>query len=236
MIRPETGTWRTNQALFLAALGAAGIALCLGVFLARTITHPVGELTAAAHRMAKGQLKQQVPVRSKDELGELTATFNQMSSDLERSNQLRRQMTADIAHDLRIPLTVITGYLESLRDGVSKPSPERFEVLYNESRHLQRLVEDLRTLSLADAGEFSLNRQPVPPQALVEQASATFRYQADHCKIRLATECEPELPKVFVDPERMEQVLGNLISNASRFTPEGGEINLTAQRQLDGIA
>ncbi len=227
---------RTNEALVVAALGSGAIALVLGIFLARSITRPVRELTTAAHAMAKGQLKQQVPVRSQDELGELTMTFNYMSADLEHSNQLRRQMTADIAHDLRTPLTVITGYLESLRDGVLKPTPERFEVLYSEARHLQRLVEDLRTLSLADAGELSLNRQPVPPLALIEQAVATFRYQADKCKVHLSASCEPGVPDIVVDPERIEQVLGNLISNALRYTSEGGEIKLAAAKQAQGVA
>ncbi len=129
-----------------------------------TLTRPVRELTAATQALAQGELEQQVPVRSQDELGELAASFNQMSADLARANELRRQMTADIAHDLRTPLTVMAGYLEALRDGVLQPSPERFETMHQEAQHLRRLVEDLRTLSLADAGELTLNREPVPPQ------------------------------------------------------------------------
>ena len=106
--------------------------------------------------------RQQVPVRSADELGALTLAFNRMSADLARANELRRQMTADIAHDLRTPLTVITGYIEALRDGVLKPTPARFEAMYNEAQQLKRLVEDLRTLSLADAGELPMQPRVAP--------------------------------------------------------------------------
>jgi signal transduction histidine kinase len=226
---------QTNQALLIAALGAAGLALLLGIFLARTVTRPMRDLTAAAHAMASGQLGQQVPVRSRDELGELTATFNRMSADLERSNQIRRQMTADIAHDLRTPLAVITGYLEGLRDGVLKPTPQRYEVLFSEARHLQRLVEDLRTLSLAEAGELKINRQPESPADLLERLAQAFQQKAEQQQVSLQLQFEPGLPEVQVDPERIEQVLGNLVSNALRYTPAGGEIRLSGSRQDGGV-
>lgn len=226
---------RTYQALLIAALGATATALLLGILLARTLTRPLRELTAATRAMAKGKLKQQVSVRSQDELGELATAFNQMSADLARANQLRRQMTADIAHDLRTPLTVMTGYLESLRDGVLKPSTARFEVMYNEAQHLQRLVEDLRTLSLTDAGELLLHRQPVAPQALLEHGAAAFRHRAEQQNVTLQVNTDHGLPEINVDPERMAQVLGNLISNALRYTPEGGQITLSARQQADAV-
>lgn len=224
---------RTNQALILAALGAVLIAVLLGLILARSLTRPIRELTAATSAMASGHLNQQVRVRSRDELGELTQTFNKMSADLEHSNQLRRQMTADIAHDLRTPLSVITGYLEGLKDGVVKPTPRRFAAMHDEAIYLQRLVEDLRTLSLADAGELSMNRQPVQPGELIERLASSFQHQAEQNHIALRTAVEAPLPLVNIDPERMQQALGNLVSNALRYTPEGGEIVLSA-RQVDG--
>ena len=185
--------------------------------------------------MAGGELEQQVTVRSQDELGELAAAFNQMSVDLARANELRRQMTADIAHDLRTPLTVITGYLESLRDGVLKPSPARFDAMYAEAQHLQRLVEDLRTLSLADAGELPMNRQPVAPEALLERVAVAYRHQAEGQKAALHVRVEPGLPQIHADPERMMQVLGNLVSNALRYTADGGQISLTAAQHGGGL-
>jgi signal transduction histidine kinase len=221
---------RTNQALILAALGAILIAVLLGLFLARTITRPVRDLTAATGALAQGRLSQQVQVRSQDELGELTKTFNKMSADLDKSNQLRRQMTADIAHDLRTPLAVITGYLEGLKDGVIKPSPTRFTAMYDEALYLQRLVEDLRTLSLADAGELSMMLQPVQPGELVERLAASYQHQADQKAVHLIVSIEPDLPAIQADPERMQQALSNLLSNAMRYTPAGGQISLLARR------
>lgn len=220
---------RTNQALIFAALGAVIIAVLLGLILARSLTRPIRELTAATSAMASGNLNQQVRVRSKDELGELTQTFNKMSADLEHSNQLRRQMTADIAHDLRTPLSVITGYLEGLKDGVVKPTPKRFAAMHDEAIYLQRLVEDLRTLSLADAGELSMNRQPVQPGEMIERLASAFQHQAEQNKVALSAVVEEPLPPVNIDPERIQQALGNLVSNAMRYTPEGGAIVLSAK-------
>jgi signal transduction histidine kinase len=221
----------TNRALWLAALGAMVIAVFLGGVLARTLTRPVRDLTQAIQAMSRGELRQEVPVRSADELGTLTQAFNQMSADLSRSNELRRQMTADIAHDLRTPLTVITGYIEALRDGVLKPTPARFEVMHTEAQQLKRLVEDLRTLSLADAGELPMQRQRLAPRALLDRLAAAYAPQAVARQIALVVSVGPEAPDVNVDPERMAQVLGNLVTNALRHTPAGGRIDLSAQAQ-----
>ena len=226
---------RSNRVAFYAAGVASLIALVLGVLLARRITRPVRELTVATQAVARGELGLQVPVRSRDELGRLAESFNQMSDDLARSNELRRQMTADIAHDLRTPITVMAGYLESLRDGVLPPSQARFETLYQEAQLLKRLVEDLRILSLADAGELALNREPVPPGWLLEQAAAAHRHQAGQQQVDLQVQVAPDLPAVTVDPDRMAQVLGNLIGNALRYTAAGGHISLSARRENHSV-
>lgn len=218
-----------NQATILSALGASLIALILGVFLARSISHPVGELTTATRVVARGELGHQVPVRTNDELGELAASFNQMSADLAQANQSRRQMTADIAHDLRTPMSVILGYTESLRDGRLQGSQETYEVLHQEARHLSHLIEDLRLLSLADAGELPLIQRPIPPQAFLERVALAHMTQAEEKRVTLQVEQRQDLPIVELDPERMTQVLGNLISNALRHTPAGGTISLAAE-------
>jgi two-component system, OmpR family, sensor histidine kinase BaeS len=140
-------------------------------------------------------------------------------------------MTADIAHDLRTPLTVIGGYIESLRDGVLEPNPARFDVMHQEVQHLQHLVEDLRTLSLADAGELKLDHQPIAPQLLLEQTASAFMHQAEQKQIGLQVFAEPGLPEIAVDEIRIAQVLGNLVSNALRYTPEDGQIILSARRE-----
>ena len=146
--------------------------------LARTLTRPLRDLTQAIDAMTAGELKQEVPVRSGDELGTLTQAFNRMSADLTRSNEQRRQMTADIAHELRTPLTVVRAYVDGLLDGTFKPTPARFEAMQAETQHLQRLVEDLRTLSLADAGELPMERVPTSCVALLERLAAAYTPQA----------------------------------------------------------
>jgi signal transduction histidine kinase len=226
---------RTDRSSLYAALAATLVALVLGIFLARTLTRPVRELTAATQSVAKGPLGQQVPVRSQDELGDLAAAFNQMSADLARANELRRQMTADIAHDLRSPLSVMAGYLEALRDGVLQPSAARFETMYQEAQHLQHLVEDLRTLSLADAGELALNLESVPPQRVLAQAAAAHRHQADQQQVDLSIVTDPSLPTIHIDRYRMAQVLGNLITNALRHTGAGDSIVLSATQERSHV-
>jgi signal transduction histidine kinase len=228
---------RTDQALLYAALIGIGIALVLGGLLARTLVRPLAELTAASRALARGEFGHQVPIHSNDELGELGASFNQMSAGLAQASELRRQMTADIAHELRSPLAVLTGYLEGLRDGILKPTPERFDVMYGEAQQLQRLVEDLRTLSLADAGELPLNRQAAPAASLLEQVAAAFGHRAEMAGVALGI--DPQATgagiELSVDPERMLQVLANLTGNALRYTPVGGRITLAARCEpIDG--
>ena len=219
---------RTNQALIYAALAAMVIALLVGILLARTIIKPLRALTQAAQNITQGHLEQQVTVQSRDEIGQLAETFNQMSQEVARVNRLRRQMTADIAHDLRTPLTVIAGYIESMQDGVLQPTPERLAIIYDEIERLQDLVKDLRTLSLADAGELTLNPQLFAPKYLLERAIAPYQHLASQQEVTLRMEAEEDLPLIRVDEARMMQIFGNLLSNALRYTPEGGEVVLSA--------
>lgn len=217
-----------NRGILYGALGASGLALLLAALLARTIAHPVQELTEATQIIAQGEFGHQVPVRTRDEIGRLAESFNQMSEDLAESVQQRRQMTADIAHDLRTPLSVLMGYTESLSDGKFKGSPEIYRVMHKETQHLSRLIDDLRTLSLADTGELPLTRNLVAPQELVARIAEAYQVQAQQYNVTLTVDTDGSLPLIYVDPDRMIQVLGNLMNNAFRFTPEGGEIGLTA--------
>lgn len=224
-----------RRALLWGALAALLVALILGSILARTISRPIRELTGATQRMAEGELGVQVPVRTQDEVGELAASFNQMSSDLAQATQSRRQMTADIAHDLRTPLTVILGYTEALSDGKLSGTPETYEVMYKESQHLSHLIDDLRLLSLADTGELPLNLRPVAPRELLKRAAAAYQPQAATKEIELLVEAAPSLPEINVDPERMAQVLNNLVGNALRHTPQNGRVTLTAAQHNGDI-
>lgn len=220
---------RTNTALLIAAGGAVVLATIIGGLLSQQFLRPLAELTDAIGSIKQGKFDQRVPVRTNDELGELAQAFNQMGEELQRVNQLRRQMTADIAHDLRTPLTVISGYLEGLRDGSLKPTQARFDTLYQESQLLKRLIEDLRTLSLADAGELNLTLQPVEPIDLLSQVKISFTPLADSQGVSLTVDTIDALSEIQLDRDRMAQVLGNLVSNSLRFTPAGGQITLSAQ-------
>jgi signal transduction histidine kinase len=220
---------RINRTLFYGALLSALIALLLAIFLSRTLTRPIRELTRATHAVSRGDLSQQVPVRSDDELGELAAAFNKMSSELARSTNARKQMTADIAHELRTPLSLILGHAEAVHDGVLPPTRENFELIREEAARLGHLVDDLRILSLADAGELKISLQRIELAELLREVAALYQYQAERKNIKLEVEIAASLSSVEVDPGRMTQVLTNILNNALRHTPEGGRILISAK-------
>lgn len=219
---------RIASATITSVLIAALLALVLGGLLARTLTQPVRELTAATKAMANGQLDQRVNVRSRDELGELATSFNHMSADLARASQLRKQMTADLAHDLRTPLSILRGYTEGLKDERLQGSLKLYGIMHGEVEHLQRLVDDLRVLSLADAGELTLNRRRVDPRALLERTALAYFMQAQTQGITVKVDAPETLPSIAVDTDRLTQVLNNLVSNALHHTTQG-EIVLAAK-------
>jgi len=226
---------RINRLFLYGALIGAVIALLLGVLLSRTLTRPIRELTRATHAVSEGDLSQQVPVRSNDELGELAEAFNKMSTQLSRSVNARKQMTADIAHELRTPLSLILGHAEAVHDGVLPPTHENFEIIREEATRLEHLVNDLRILSLADAGELSISLQRVQPRQLLEEVASLYQYQTRQKNIALELDIALPLPSMEVDPGRMTQVLTNILDNALRHTPEGGKIILSAREIADQI-
>lgn len=217
-----------NLALILGALGGTTIAMFLGAVLAGTLTRPLREMASASHAIAQGDLEQQVPVRSDDELGDLARAFNRMSAELARITRQRRQMTADIAHDLRTPLTVLAGYLEAMQDGTLAPTTQRIEMMQQEVAGLTRLVEDLRILSLADADRLQLQLEETDVGELLARARDMHAPQAQQEGVLLRVQTAPGLPRVLLDAARIRQVIGNLVSNALRHTPSGGEVVLEA--------
>jgi len=226
---------RFNEVLIIGTVGGAAVALLLGVILARTFTRPLRELTMATRAVAAGDLEQQVPIRSKDEIGELTKAFNQMNANLIRARDLRQQMTADIAHELRTPLSVILSHTEAIKDGVFESSEETFQIIHDETMRLNTMVEDLRTLSLAETGELSITPRKVAPKELLNQSMAAHAPRAQQKNIKLDLQFVDGLPEIEVDPDRMAQVFGNLIDNALRYTPPGGCIVLSAARSSEGV-
>lgn len=224
-----------RRAILVAGAAAAGVALLLGGLFLRGVTTPLRRLHQAARRVAHGNLSQRVAVHSQDEVGRLAQTFNEMASRLEHSEQLRRRMIQDIAHELRTPLTVIQGDLQAMVDGVYQPTRATIASIHEESLLLARLIHDLRELSLAEAGELRLERQGTDLVALIEQGTKTIRPQLAERGVELALELPQEHVEVHVDPDRIAQVLANLLSNAGRHTPEGGRITVGLERRDGGI-
>ena len=220
-----------NRATWLSGLLAAGLALLSGVFLFRQIVAPVRAVTTAAQAIAAGDLEQRVPVTSQDEIGQMAMTFNQMADALVADQRLRRTMMADIAHELRTPISVIQANLEAMLDGVLPAEPQEIALLHDETLLLARLVADLRLLSLAEAGQLKLERTPANMGELICRSVDQLRVQAEANQVALIVDLQPNLPLVEIDKNRIEQVFGNLLSNALRYTPTGGRITVRAKSQ-----
>jgi two-component system OmpR family sensor kinase/two-component system sensor histidine kinase BaeS len=219
---------------FLRSFAAAGLGLTLilallAVLFAGWLNRPLRHLTAAAGALAAGRLDVQVPPAGIRELDELARAFNRMARAIADGDRQRRQLTADVAHELRTPLTIIKGRLEGIQDGVYAATPDQVERLLAETALLERLIEDLRVLALADAGQLTLYREPTDPAALLQGAAAAFAAQAAAQGVALRVVAPDDLPQLEVDPQRMAQVLANLVSNALRHTSSGGSITLKAE-------
>jgi two-component system OmpR family sensor kinase/two-component system sensor histidine kinase BaeS len=171
-------------------------------------------------------LTQRVEVPGGGEAGDLANAFNQMAAELERGERLRKQMTADIAHELRTPLSVIQGNVEALQDGVFPLTKESLAPIQDKTILLSRLVEDLRNLAMADAGQLPLDRKPTDLAALASSTVAGFQPHAEIKSVDLVVEVEEPLPLANIDPQRIDQVLVNLVSNALRYTPSGGKVTI----------
>jgi signal transduction histidine kinase len=226
---------QVNRSLLLAGLAAGGMALVLGLLLARQLTAPLQTLTRAARRLTQGDMPQ-VEVRGQDEIGQLGQAFNQMAQSLAQQETLRRNLMADIAHELRTPLSVIRADLEALLDGVFPPTPEALASLHEETLLLTRLVEDLRDLAQARAGQLRLARQPTDLADLLRGVVVSFHLLAESQGQALRLDLPPDLPPVFVDPQRVRQVVANLLSNALRHAAtEGGQVRLSAIQQTGEV-
>ena len=223
---------RLNRGVLVAGLVAGGLGLILALGLAYTLLRPVRDLTLASQKLADGDLSQRVSIHGKDELATLGNAFNRMADSLQSAEESRRLMTADIAHELRTPLAVQRANLEALQDGVYPLTVENLTPVIEQNHLLTHLVEDLQTLALADAGQIELQRTPTDLVSLVERVVERFQPQAALHQVRLtlsppATAVEP----ISVDPVRVEQMLTNLLSNALRYTPLDGQIDV-AMTQL----
>lgn len=194
----------------------------------RRLVIPLGDLIDAAESVEAGDYATRVRPRGPRELRSLARAFNAMSARLETSEEQRRRLLADVTHELRTPLTIMQGNLEALLDGMYPADAAHLEPILDETRVLSRLVDDLRTLSLAEAGALTLHREPTDMADLVSDAVASFRTQADTAGIALVAAVDGALAQVEVDPVRIREVLANLLSNALRYTPRGGTVRVGA--------
>ena len=198
---------------------------------ARRAAAPIGDLIEAAGRVEAGDYATRVPEQGPRELRGLSRAFNAMASRLESNERQRRQLLADVSHELRTPLSVVQGNLEGLLDGVYPADAEHLTSLLEETRTLSRLVDDLRTLSLAEAGQLRLHPEATDLAALVRDTLTGLRGQAEQTGVRLGATIPDDLPALEIDPTRTREVLTNLVGNALRHTSSGGSIDVRVARE-----
>jgi len=232
-----------EQAAFLASATrsalvgggiTAGLGLALFIFLMAQILSPLRTLTRATESIAAGKAPQKVLLRSRDEIGQLGESFDHMVDNLRHSEHLRQTMTADIAHELRTPVTIIQGTLEAVLDGVYEPTLETIAPVYEETLHLGKLIDDLRELAMAEAGELRLERERVNIGQLVQQIiDATVPALDGAPEVRTTIVGDP--PDAMVDPKRLRQIFANLLGNALRYTPPDGTVDVVVRAVGDEV-
>jgi signal transduction histidine kinase len=219
----------------LLVLGLLGVAFLAGRVV-RRMAAPIGDVMEAADRVAGGDYSTRVQVRGPGEVGRLASSFNQMTARLQASETQRRALLADVAHELRTPLSVIRGNVEGMLDGVYPPDETHLAPVLEETAVMARLLDDLQTLSTAEAGVLRLHRERVDPSALAQDAAAAFRSRADRAGVGLDCRAAGPVPEVEVDPMRIGEVLANLLTNAIRHTPSGGSVRVVVEPDPGGVA
>ena len=221
-----------EQPILITALGAIGLGLGLGLLISRSVAAPLATLARTARAFAAHDWTQRAPLKDTariTEINQVARAFNDMADSLQQAETLRRNLMADVAHELRTPLTVMQGLLGALLDGVHPLELKEIAILYDETRLLTRLVEDVRELALAEAKQLPFTVQAVDVGMLLHAAAARFVAAADAQQVTFQVDVPEALARVRADPDRTAQVLQNLVSNALRHTPVGGRITLAAQ-------
>ena len=223
----ETAVARgVTEALLWGALAAVVVAAAASYVLSGVITGTIGEMAAAARRIAAGEYGQRVAHPADDEIGEFADAFNEMASRLEATERVRRELLATISHELRTPLTSIQGYMEGLLDGVISEEPETYQLVHREAARLSRLVADIENLSRIEAGAERIAPVDLEVAAVLEGVADRVRPQFEQKPIALSVVVEPLTPPVRADEDRLLQVLLNIVGNAFKYTPPGGEVDL----------
>ncbi len=229
-------TYRSIGRFFInASLVAIGLAIILAFLLSRPILAPVKALTSAARQFGKGDFSHRVKYDGKGEIGELARSFNSMAENLEKNEQLRRNMVADVAHELRTPISNLKGYLEAISDGVVTPDETTIRSLNEEATSLTHLVTDLQELSLSDAGKLKMTIQPEDISHLVKDVVTAIQPKASDKGLAVSSSLPENLPLVDIDAQRIRQVLNNLLNNAIAHTGKGGMIDITSKENSDKL-
>jgi signal transduction histidine kinase len=228
-------TLRLLEPAILASLILAVFATLIGLLLTRRVVSPLAEVIAAADEIAGGHLQTRIRVKGPDDLRDLSNSFNKMADALERSDHERRDMLADIAHELRTPLTVIRGRLEGIMDGIYPADQNHVVPALEEAYLLERLVEDLRLMTLVEIHQLAFEKQKLDLIEIARRSIGMFQAEADEKKIGLSLETSLDQALVVADPLRTEQVIGNLLSNALRYVPESGRVWVEISRRGDEL-
>ena len=235
-----------NNSLTLSGLAAGAVGVLLVLALSRRTLGSVGRLTAAARALGQGDLTQRVAVKGQDEIAELGHAFNTMADALEDAQRQRRSLVSDVAHELRTPLANIQGHIEAMQDGLLQPDAATLDTLHRQALYLSRLVSDLRLLAETESSDLQLIRQPESLPDIVARVAASFRPRAEAGGVSLTSatnsgddnngnsngnsDGDGQLPRLNIDRVRIEQVVGNLIDNAIRHTPAGGQVSISISR------
>ncbi len=219
-----------NNSLWQAGLIAGALGLLIGLAVARGLSAPLARLASAARQISQGDLNQRVAVAGVEEVADLAHAFNEMATALQDAERLRSNMVADIAHELRTPLSVLQGNLQAILDDVYPLEKSEIASIYDETSILNRLINDLHQLTQAEAGQLSLNVRSTKIAPLLTRMAQLFGELASEKKITLTSTLPPDLPPVPIDPDRTRQILHNLLANALRHTPTGGEISILVER------
>ncbi|MBI1256430.1 MAG: HAMP domain-containing protein [Chloroflexi bacterium] len=217
-----------DTALLLAGAAATLVALFVSWFVSRRIVHPLRAMAQLSQRIAGGHYEQRLTAQAQDELGDLTHNLNTMASALEQTETMRRQLLADVTHELKTPLASIKGYMEGLQDGVLPATAETFQSIHRETMRLQRLVQDLGELSRAEARQIEMHVERIAPETLARAVIQRLQPQFAEKHIALLCDLPAKLPEVCADRDRAEQILTNLLGNALQYTPADGTVTLSA--------
>jgi signal transduction histidine kinase len=225
------------RAAAIVVLVAGGGAIVFGIRLARSVGPPLDALVDAASRVERGDYTARVPevTRGPRELRDLTRAFNTMTARLEIDEAQRRRLLADVSHELRTPLAVIQGNTEAIVDGVYPADAEHLGTILEETRVLSRLIEDLRTLSLAEAGTLALHREPTDLSIVAAEVGRSFEQLAEASGVRIELDVSDDLPLLEVDPIRIREVLSNLVANALRYVAARGTVRIAGRATADGV-